>query len=288
MTRQHHSRSRNPLRLEIASWPVSFAAAIAALLAICGAGQAAMVSVDTTGGADDTGLAATSTTVVGAIDLTIAGFDIAATNSDRMLLVAVGGNEWNGAPGTVSVSYGDQALTPINGSDTTADGIYSGLFFLSDAGISAATGDDVTVTLGGGMQNRSGDILGMAAISLYDAAQSVPSTFNHADGNGTVASTSIATTTDGAMVVAALGAGQLWHIADGSTLWAQEEGGLTTSFNAGYRTVSTAGPVNVQFDKNGAVTRNWDLSAVAVNPVPEPTTALVMLGLAGCVFRRRR
>ncbi len=74
-----------------------------------------------------------------------------AAGTDRMLVVAIGSTRTTVGTQSVSVTYGGQAMTLAVGDATNATNRnHTYIFYLNDAGIAAASGDDLDVTITGG------------------------------------------------------------------------------------------------------------------------------------------
>jgi len=91
-----------------------------------------------------------------------------SAGSDRVLLVSVT-QEFNSNPGLPTVTYGGQAMTQIADlEETVSDFNRLTIFFLDDAGITAAS--STTIAVGGGVSSN----YGIAAGSYENARQAVP------------------------------------------------------------------------------------------------------------------
>ncbi|MBI4849133.1 MAG: Ig-like domain-containing protein [Nitrospirae bacterium] len=75
---------------------------------------------------------------------------IIGAGANRLLIVAISSSTTNNATQTVSVSYGGQSLTLAAGDAGTSRWNHSYLYYLNDAGITAATGTNLNVTVSGG------------------------------------------------------------------------------------------------------------------------------------------
>ena len=153
----------------------------------------------------------------------VATYSIAA-GSGRVLVVAIASTRTNVGSQTVAVTYGGQALTLAAGDGTSAaTWNHSYLFYLNDAGISAAVGSSLNVTITGG----TGYYTWVYAAVYAGVDQSTPFTdarnHNSATANATVGPFSPTLTinaNDQAIEIVNLARGDLGNNARSITTWA--------------------------------------------------------------------
>lgn len=237
--------------------------------------QAAPVSVDTTGN----GPRVSS----GTQSATLANFAI-ANNSDRMLVVAVGG-EYSASP-VSTVTFAGTPLTlsaqPVQGA--TASAIY---YLLNP---SATTGD-IVVTLTG----TSGNGWTFSALSLYNVLQQAPlDTKSASIAAGTNPSLTLTTPSENGFIVESLGfnnSGLSLSAASGQAAIIRDDssGGSSGGWSSIVAYDATVGAgTSTQSWTTSASNHRYTHAAISIQSVPEPASAGVLIAGGLLLTRRTR
>ena len=222
--------------------------------------------------------------------ITLSNFTI-GSNSDRMLVVSVTGSDLNNDNnGAITATYGGVTMSAV-GSPTNRDGVFSALFYLSDIGIAAASGTDITASFGGAIV-ASGDLATISAISLYNVLQTGPVASDVQAGTFTAGgqiSATLNSTVAGTWILESLGAGQNWNPVTGQTVLFADTATAAHEGIFAYEEYAVPGTQTITYEKIGGVGRPAVLTVAAFAPVPEPSAALLAGSLLSLgVLRRRR
>jgi len=109
------------------------------------------------------------------------------SNTNRILVVAVSASKWAAGEITVNMSYGGQALTLANGDMGTATvRQHTGLYYLNEAGLDAATSSTLSATVSAGGAAMCNTDIWAAVFDYVNQTTPLTNTRTYSSGTGTV------------------------------------------------------------------------------------------------------
>ncbi|MCP3920803.1 MAG: PKD domain-containing protein [bacterium] len=209
----------------------------------------------------------------------------AGTGSNRLLLVALGGEGFKGLNDFTAVTYGGQALTQLDEIETSAFGLaFRGeLWHLAEAGVAAATSETIVVTTTGpGFLDQS-----VAAVTYCGVDQTTPTgnTVTTQSSGGLPIdpiSTSVSVGAgNGAIAIVGCGTAGSFTWTQDLTEAADQTGSSTTLSAAEAVNFVTAGTRTAEADFAGSVNYNVLVMAELVAAPPAPAAEFVGSPLSG-------